>query len=131
MTSPNSFANICKRVCEERDWELLPSGVNVSLEGSRHQVVSIELFEYQGEPMARLMTTIGSVAALGYDRMVHALRLNTSLPLGALGIREESICMTHSLILEYLDPHEFEATLEFVAEAADAYEKILFRTDNH
>lgn len=131
MASADSFAHICEQVCEERGWELLPSGVNVSLPGDRHQVVSIELFEHGGEPMVRFLTTIGSAHGLARARAVQALQLNTSLPFGALGIRDDLLCMTHCLILADVDAREFEATLEFLADTADSYEKILFDADEY
>ncbi len=131
MATPDSFSTILRSVCEHRHWELLPSGVNVNLEGDRHQVVSLEFFEYRGQELVRLLTIIGRSQPMTAERLSQALTANATLPHGALAIRADEFCMTDTLMLQDADRGEIEAAIDFLAECADRYEKILFGTDDH
>ena len=131
MATRESFAEILRKVCSERDWELLPSGVNVTHENGRHQVVSFEIFEFEERGLVRLVTTIGDAKELRREQMEQALRANIRLAHGALAIEADDLCMTDTLSLEEADPGEIESAVEFLAEMADYYEQVLFGTDTH
>ena len=131
MATALTFGEICKRVCEERGWELLPSGVVVKFSDGRHQVVSMEFFEFRGEEQVRLYSTIGGASELGNDSLVTALRVNATLAHGALAVREDDLVVVDTLILRDADPGEIEASISYLAETADYYERIVFGTDDH
>ncbi len=131
MEDRESFGNACARVCEEQGWDLLPSGVRVGLPGGRHQVVSLEFFESEGEELVRLFTGIGAAAALSAERLALALQINARLAHGALAVREGDLIMTDTLLLKDSDAAEIQACLGYLAETADYYEKTLFGTDDH
>ncbi len=131
MANHASFAAILRSVCTQRGWELLPSGVNVTHPNGRHQVVSFEIFEFDEEPLVRLVSTIGTSRKLRSEQMNQALRANMSLAHGALALQGDELCMTDTLSFEDSDPGEVESAVAFLAEMADYYERILFGTDDH
>jgi hypothetical protein len=125
------FAQILKRVCRDRGWDLLPSGVNVSLPQDRAQLIEIEFFEFKHEELVRLFTTIGEVDSMSAVRLTVALRINTELAHGCLAIHEDHLVMTDTLMLRDADSAEIEASISYLAETADYYEKTLFETDQY
>jgi hypothetical protein len=131
MSTPDSFAQICRDVCESESWELLPSGVNVPLEDSRHQVIALEFFELDGRGMVRMLTQIGSANGLSGERLIQILRSNCTLAHGAMAIQGDNLCMTDTLILDDADPSEVQSAIWYIAQMADYYEKILFGTDDY
>lgn len=131
MANEDVFARICERVCEEQGWKLLPTGVQISGSDGRHQVVSLEFFEFDGSDLVRLYTTIGPANALAPARLALALQVNARLAHGALAVRDHDLIMTETLLLADADPGEIRASLEYLAETADYYEKIFFGTDTH
>lgn len=131
MSTKETFARLCERVCEEQDWSVRPNGVELKLPDGRHQVVAIEFFESDDEELVRLYTTIGSTDALGEKRLALALQVNARLAHGALAVRDGQLIMTQTLLLEDADPGEIRASLRYMAETADYYEKIFFGTDQH
>ena len=131
MTTKEVFGQICSRVCAEQGWELLPSGVKVTFGDGRHQVVSLEFFEFEGEELVRLYTTIGSASAMGAERLTAALRVNAGLAHGALAVKDGDLAMIDTLMLKDADSSEIEASIGYLARTADTYEKTLFGTDEH
>ena len=89
MADQEHFAQILKRVCRDRSWDLLPSGVHVSLANDRSQLIEIEFFEFKHEELVRLFTTIGEVAGMSMVRLTVALRTNAELAHGCLAIHED------------------------------------------
>jgi hypothetical protein len=122
---------MCRRVCRERGWELLPSGIRVALGNGRHQVVELELFEARGRELVRLATTIGNARQLGEDRLGRTLRYNADLALGAFAVRDGDLVMTETLLLRDADEGELEAAVGYLAETADHYERLLFQGDTY
>ena len=59
MATKEAFGRICKRVCQEQGWDVLPSGVQVRWTDGRHQVVSLEFFDFGSQELVRLCSTIG------------------------------------------------------------------------
>ncbi len=131
MSSRNAFAEHCRHVCAAQNWELLPTGIVIHFGDGRHQLVRLEFFEYRREELVRLTTTIGPVEALGREQLALALQTNAAIPHGALAIRGDVLCMTDTLMLEASGAAEIEAAIEYLAGAADEYERSLFGTDEN
>jgi len=131
VTSQESFGSLCQRVCDTRGWELQPTGVVLRLGDGRHQVVSLEIFEYQDEKLVRLLSEIGSAEELGRERLTMALSANAELAHGALAFRDGQLCMTDTLMLEDIETEQLEAAISYLAETADFYERSIFGTDEH
>ena len=131
MASQESFAKICRGVCESQGWELLPTGIVVRWGDGRRQVVSLEFFENEREELVRFSTTIGDVRELSREHLAMALRANSELAHGALAIKYDQLCMTDTLILGDADPGEIEAVIAYLARTADHYEETFFRTDEY
>jgi hypothetical protein len=131
VTTTDSFSEILRSVCAQRGWEILPSGVNVQLSEDRHQVVSLEFFEFRSQQLVRLLTIIGKPRKMGPERLAQALSVNSHLPHGALAMTNDELCMTDTLMLKDADPEKIEASIDFLSEQADHYERILFGTDEH
>lgn len=131
MVTKEAFADICRRVCEEQGWELLPSGVHVKWPGGRHQLVELEVFEHEQKELVRLFTTIGTVENMTPVRLTIALRINAELAHGAFAVKNDHLVMVETLMLDDADPGETEAAIRYLAETADYYEKAIFETDEH
>ena len=131
MTSRESFGQLCERVCDRQGWGLLPAGVQVGLPGGRCQLVSLEFFEFEDEELVRLSTVIGSVEGLRAERLTLALQINARLAHGALATREGDLIMTDTLLLKDSDAAAIEASIRYLAQTADYYEKTLYGTDEH
>lgn len=131
MASQEHFAQILQRVCRERGWELLPSGVQVSWPNGRRQLVEVKFFQFQREELVRLYTTIGDVERLGAVRLMVALRINAELAHGCLAVNDDDLVMTDTLMLRDADPAEVEASIGYLAETADHYEQTIFGTDQY
>lgn len=131
MATYEHFAQVCKRVCEERGWDLTPQGVRVNFASGRRQVVELEHFEFQQDELIRLSTTIGGVEELGQVRLTVALRINAELAHGALAVRGEDLVMTDTLMLRDANFDQVEASISYLAETADHYEKTLYQTDQY
>ena len=129
--SSEGFADLCRRVCEERGWELLASGVQISWEDGRHQLVEIEIFQNEDDELVRLYTTIGSIESLTPVRLTIALRINSELAHGAFAIKDEELIMVDTLLLSDAGSAEIGAAIRYLAETADYYEKAIFEQDVH
>jgi hypothetical protein len=125
------FAQRLERVCQERGWMLLPSGAQVTLAAGRHQLVELEYFQSGRDDLVRLYTTIGSAEDLGTVRLAAALRINAELDHGCLAVKNEDLIMTDTLMLRDADLDEIDASISFLAETADYYEKTIFETDQY
>jgi hypothetical protein len=124
-----AFAESCRHVCQAHNWELLPTGIVVRWGDGRHQLVSLEFFEFEREELVRLCSVIGPVSALHREQLVSALRANAVLAHGALAILGDDICVTDTLMVTDADAGEIEAAIEHMARTADQYERTLFGTD--
>jgi len=131
MSSRESFGQVCERVSERQGWEVLPSGVRVDLPGGRRQVISLEFFEFESQELVRLYTVIGPADELPTERLALALQINARLAHGALAVRDGELIMATTVLLEDADAREIEASIAYLAETADYYEKTLFGTDRH
>ena len=131
MVTQKRFAVTLKRVCQEQGWELLPSGVRVSWANGRQQLVELEFFPFKHEELVRLYTTIGSVKNLSSIRLTIVLRINAELAHGCLAVKNDDLVMTDTLMLRDADYGEIEASINYLAETADHYEKTIFETDQY
>jgi hypothetical protein len=131
LSTPDSFPEICRSVCEARGWELHPVGVHVPLDGGRHQVVSLEVFDHEGSEMVRLSSTIGESSKLTPVRLTIALRINAELAHGAFAVKDDQLVMVETLLLADADPTEFESSIRYLAQTADYYERVIFETDDY
>jgi hypothetical protein len=131
LATKEVFGQLCKRVCQAQGWNLLPSGIEVTWGDGRHQIVSLEFFDYREHELVRLFTTIGDSTQLSATRLNIVLRLNAELAHGALAVKDDNLVMTDTLLLKDADPDEIEAAVSYLAETADYYEKQLFGTDVH
>lgn len=126
-----SFGHACERVCEDQGWELVPAGVRVGLPGGRRQVVSMEFFDFESQELVRFYTLIGAAEQLSAERLALALQINARLAHGALAVRDGELIMTDTHLLKDAHAAEIEASISYLAETADYYEKMLFGTDAH
>ena len=124
-----AFAESCRIVCEQHNWELLPTGIVVRWGDGRHQLVSLEFFEFEREELVRLRSVIGPVNELRKEQLVSALRANAVLAHGALAIRGNELCVIDTLMLADADTAEIEAAIEYIARTADQYESAIFKSD--
>lgn len=131
MGSHDSFPEICRSVCEARGWDLNPTGVDVPLEGGRHQVVSLEVFDHEEQELVRLSSIIGESSKLTPVRLTIALRINAELAHGAFAVKDDQLVMVETLLLTDADPSEVEASIRYLAQTADYYERVIFETDDH
>jgi len=131
MATQDHFAEILRQVCAERGWEFTPHGVRVRLPDDRQQVIELGFFAFEKEELVRLRTTIGRVEELDPLRLTIALRINAELAHGALAIIDDDLVMTDTLMLDDADFGEIEASIKFLAETADHYERTLFGTDQY
>lgn len=131
MTSKPIFSELCRSVCEHRGWELLPSGVQVQLDDGRHQLVELEVVQHESDEIVRIFTTIGSTERLTPIRLTIALRINAELAHGAFGVKDDNLIMVDTLLLEGMNDRQLDASISFIAETADYYEKAIFETDEY
>ena len=131
MVTKEAFADICRRVCDEQGWELLPAGVRVRCADGRHQLVELEVFQHEHRDLVRLFTTIGAVDSMTPVRLTIALRINAELAHGAFAVKNDHLVMVETLLLDDADPGEIEAGIRYLAETADYYEKAIFETDEY
>jgi len=131
LVTKEAFANICRRVCDEQGWKLLPAGVRVRCADGRYQLVELEVFQHEHRDLVRLFTTIGAIDSMTPIRLTIALRINAELAHGAFAVKNEHLIMVDTLMLDDADPGEIEAAIRYLAETADYYEKAIFETDEY
>jgi hypothetical protein len=129
MATAENFGAMCRRVCRERGWDLLPGGIRLRVDGGRHQLVELELFEAEGHELVRLTTTVGNARKVGDARLVRALRWNAELAHGAFAVRDDELVMTETLLLRDADEGELETALAYLGAMADRYERLLSESD--
>jgi hypothetical protein len=64
-------------------------------------------------------------------RLTVALRINTELAHGCFAVYEDHLVMTDTLMLRDADSAEIEASIGYLAETADLYERTIFGTDQY
>jgi Arc/MetJ family transcription regulator len=106
--------------------------ITIRLEGGRRQVVRISLSakDLDGEPVALVYSECGPADPAAYE---YALRLNLSIPYGALALREVEgamrLVMLNSLLRRGLTPLALRKSILAIASKADSVEQRLFGRD--
>jgi len=131
LANQEHFAQILERVCRDRGWELLPTGVWVSWPNGRRQLIELKFFEFKREELVRLSTTIGEVDGMSAVRLTVVLRINSELAHGCIAVHEDHLVMTDTLMLRDAGFEEIEASISYLAETADHYENTIFGTDQY
>ena len=131
MALRDGFGQLCESVCARQGWELVPAGVRLTFPNGRRQIVTLEFFEFEEQELVRFYTEIGGVERMSPERLAMALQINARLAHGALAVRDGRLIMTDTLLLKDADASEIEASLSYLGETADYYEKTLFGTDSH
>ncbi len=127
MALPRVFQEVFKK----KGWSCAEDRVEIPLAEGRAQTVHVAAFEHEGHEMVRVYSAIGESDDLGQTRLVSALRLNFNMPHGALAINEDQLVVTDTFLLKDADADEIEASVSYLAETADRYEKFIYRTDQH
>ena len=131
MSKRSVFEATLGSVCERQGWALSKTRVEVKFADRRHQAVSLDFFEFEGEELVRFYTAIGSVKRIDALRLNDALRMNFGLPHGSLAVKDDELVMVDTLLVDDADPGEIEASILYLAETADHFEKTMFGTDDN
>ena len=75
--------------------------------------------------------TIGDVEGMSAIRLTIALRTNAELAHGCLAIHDDHLVMTDTLMLRDTGLEVIEASIGYLAETADHYERSIFGTDQY
>lgn len=126
-----ALPEIFQKVCTRKGWAVQDNDIDILLQGDRMQRISIVLFKHEGASMIRAFSKIGTGEALSESRLASALRLNFSMPHGAVALNEGMLVLTDTFLLKDADEGEVEASLEFLATTADRYEKLIYGGDQH
>ena len=131
MSTQESFARLCERVCDEQGWELLPTGVEVRWPDGRHQLVSLEFLDSADRELVRFFTVVGGAEGLGPERLELALQVNARLAHGALALRDGQLVMSDTALVADLDETQLRTAIAYLARTADDYERIFYDADEH
>lgn len=127
-----SLPAVFRKVCEKNRWPFDGKQAEVTVEGGRKQSVVLQPFQHESDPMVRAYTVIGKGGGASTpDRLQSALRLNFSLPHGAVALHQGELVMTDTFLLKDAGEDEVESSIRFIASIADRYEKAMFGTDRH
>jgi hypothetical protein len=125
------------QTCESKNWKVDGSRITVPLESDRHQVIHVGEYEADGMQFVRVYSLLGPVADVDERRLRAALRLNWTLPYGAVGVASldgdegEQLVLVESALASNLSPERVETVIHSLAKTADNYEKFVFGTDDH
>ena len=125
----DEFDSVIDAVCSQQGWQRERDVIEVPIEGGRHQFVSFEHFEFEGEMLVRLASEIGPSEHIEPLHLTTALRLNYGLPYGALALQKDRLVLVDTLMADDPDAEEIEAVARYLAETADQLERTLFGTD--
>ena len=131
MPNREDFIRSCEQVCEDEEWTLEPGRIEIDFESGRHQSVSFEFFEFEGQALVRLHSRIGSTKHIDPVRLTSALSLNFRLPHGALAVHKDELVIVDTMMVSEADPAEIAAAFGYLAETADHYERTMFGPDIH
>ena len=106
---------------------------NVPLDDGRHQVVALETIRVTKTRNSCVSSsTIGEAAKLTPVRLTIALRINAELAHGAFAVKDDHLMIVDTLMLDDAEFHgEVEASIRYLAQTADYYERVIFETDDH
>jgi hypothetical protein len=115
--------------CKRQGWKRERDEIEVALEDGRRQRVLLEPFEFEDEPLVRVISGIGPSDHIEPLHLTTALRLNYGLPHGALALRDNQLVLVDTLLGDEPDEDEIEAVVSYLAETADHFERTMFGTD--
>ena len=125
------FRAVLAQACQKLEWTLGENSVEAVFHNQRHQVVHFEFFEFEGNPLVRLYTTIGDATRVDAMRLAHGLRLSFRLPHGALAVSGDDLVMVDTLPVTEASPETLQSVLRYLAETADSLENSMFGGDEH
>ena len=99
--------------------------VTLDLKGGRKQTVTVSTFSEGGHQYGRLKSKIGPAAALSSQRPTSALKMNAGLTHGSLAIDGDDLVIQETIMLAESTPTHLLASLQYIGEAADKYEKMM------
>jgi hypothetical protein len=126
-----AFEDLFKQVCTANGWTTHGNEATVTIPGGRSQRIHWQQFSHEDKDMVRLYSFIGTSDKLSQVRLEAALRLNFSLPHGALAVHAEKLVLTETFIVSEADPAEVESAIKFLSDMADRYEKLIYDADRH
>ena len=127
---------LLNKTIEQGKWiNLRESGgswvITLDLKGGRKQTVTLATFQDGGLEFGRLKSKIAPSKALSGERPTSALRMNAGLTFGSLVIEGDDLIMQETLMLAETTPAHLLASLQYIGEMADRYEKVLGGGDKH
>lgn len=126
-----TFRAVLDQACQKLDWTLGEDTVEARFPNQRHQTVHYEFFDFEGQPLVRLYTTIGDATRVDAMRLAHGLRLSFRLPHGALAVRGDDLVMVDTLPITDASSETLQSVLRYLAETADSLENSMFGGDEH
>jgi hypothetical protein len=132
-----NFDDFFRLLGQKRGWRFQPGEeegtliFTLSMRSGRKQEVHLRRYEHDGHAMVRFTSVIGPAMALTGERPAVALRLNSELPFGCLAIEGEHLVVTDTFLLDEVNLEEVLLSLNYLAQQADRYERMLFGTDRH
>ena len=127
---------LLKKTVEQGKWiNLRETGgtwlITLDLKGGRKQTVTLVTFKEGGNEFGRLKSKIAPATALSGERPTSALRMNAGLTFGSLVVEGDDLIMQETLMLAETTPAHLLASLQYIGEMADRYEKVLGGGDKH
>ena len=127
---------LLKKTVEQGNWiNLRETGgswlITLDLKGGRKQQVTLTTFKDGGHEFGRLKSKIAPAKALSGERPTSALRMNAGLTFGSLVVEGDDLIMQETLMLTETTPAHLLASLQYIGEMADRYEKVLGGGDKH
>ncbi len=127
---------LVEEIARARGWKSAPDAGGYAIDvpqgkSGRRQAVRADEFRDGDELMARFTTRIGKIDKLDARRLRSALELNFRLPHGCLAVDGDHLVMTDTRPLRTTTPETSGDVIDFIARQADAYEKMIYRTDIH
>ena len=124
-----------KALADESHWPVTRDGeaytITVPLKEGRSQNVRLEGLETKKLRLVRFTSPVGPASDLSGERPLSALKLNAELALGALAVSGKNLVVTDTVLLDGANAKALVATLLYLAEQGDRYEKLLYGQDRH
>jgi hypothetical protein len=105
--------------------------LSIPQDHNRRQGVTLTEFADDGEPMVRFTTRIGKAGELAAPRFKAALEVNLRLPHGCLALDGDQLVLTATRSLRDSTAETAGDAVRFLARQADAYERLIFKSDVH
>ena len=97
---------------------------------SQDMLVTLRLDE-SGDRVINYRSEIMEIKNDMPDLYKYCLKLNNTFDYGALALRENTLVMYNSILLEECDPVRFIKSLIYIAAKADEIEEMLLKEDTH